>query len=322
MARRDRDNVFELVNIKGDYERPQKRRNIYHNVSLDTAAQPQSYADSTIKISKSELEDDTHQTIDNLESFSNKKTSVYKKVMKVLIAMAIALIIASLLFVFFIAIFNYLTSTEFKQYSATEFETMMDHIDQLNLSLALLNDFYEIKSAMQQDHWLNLTAQNKEIIKNLNKQNSSLSSLNENIFSQASRMQNLSIIATQNMEMISTERRRVNFEIRTAKENVSQLRNHVKSEIITVKRTISQLKRKTSTTINSVSELRGSLSSVQTTAERADRRVGHIAGRQLLNCSVHRELQRDDYFHGRINISTSYTPTSVSYTQWITLSDQ
>ena len=212
-----------------------------------------------------------------------------------------------------------------------EFQVMMEHIDQVNLSVSLLNEFYELKTSMQQEHLLNLTAQNKEMRKSLEKLNASLSS---RLLSQASRIQNLSILTTQNREIISAEMSRVNSDIGTVDANIDQLTSNVTSEIWTVKTKINQLRgnitfeirtvegnigqlrHETSTNItNSHSMLRNSLNEVQTTADRADSRTRSIAREQVLvNCSKE-QLPKSVSLARNQNrtISVLHTTPSVSY---------
>ena len=135
MAIRDRNKVFELVTLKGDSGGQQKNNNIYQDVTPETLAQPQKCEDSNLRRFESEREQ-TNKSVETLED--NRNTGIYKKAVKFIIVLAKILIIASRVFVFSLAIFNSLTSTEFKAYSAIEFQDMMGHIDEVNLSVSLL----------------------------------------------------------------------------------------------------------------------------------------------------------------------------------------
>ena len=330
MAVRERNKVFELVTLKGDSGGQQKRSNVYQDITPETLAQPQN-EDSTLRKFESESEQ-TNRSEETLEDYNNKNTSIYKRIVTFMIVLAVILIIASLIIVFSLAIYNSLTSSEFKAYSAIEFQVMMEHIDQVNLSVFLLNEFYEYKSSKQQEHLLNLTAQNKEMMKTLENLNNSLS---RRLLSQASGIQNLNILTAQNRENISVEKNRVNSVIRTVKRNISQLMSNVASEIRTIKGNVNRLRIDTSSEIRTVtgnvnSQLRrnivevernirsdtsATINSVRTTAGRADRRIAGIAGRQVLTCSTVR-YPRSTTLHNTNNtatISSSYTLQSVSY---------
>ena len=304
MAVRERNKVFELVTLKGDSRGQQKRSNVYQDITPETLPQPQKYEDSTLRRFESESEQ-TNRSVETLEDYNNKNTSIYKKTVTFMIVLAVILIIASLIFVFSLAIFNSLTSTEFKAFSATEFQVMMEHIDQVNLSVSLLNKFYELKSSKQQEHLLNLTAQNKEMMKTLENLNNSLS---RRLLSQTSKIQNWSTLTVQNKENISAEISGVKSEIKTVKGSINQLRSNVTSEIKTVNGNIGQLR-------NSYSVLRNSLNEVQTIANRADTRTTSLAGEQVLvNCSTKRlqnslSLVRNQ----KRTISVVHTTPSVSY---------
>ena len=287
MAVRERNKVFELVTLKGDSRGQQKSSNVYQDITPETLTQSQKYEDSTLIRFESESEQ-TNRSEETLEDYNNKNTSIYKRIVTFMIVLAVILIIASLIIVFSLAIYNSLTSTEFKAYSAIEFQVMMEHIDQVNLSVSLLNEFYEYKSSMQQEHLLNLTAQNKEMMKTLDNLNNSLSS----------RIKNLSILTAQNRENISTEMSRVNSEIRKVKGNVNQLRRDTSSEIEGVKR-----------------DIRGSsasISSILITANTANRRIESIVGRQVLTCSTEWYTWSTSLRSRRASITRSYTLRSVS----------
>ena len=331
MAVRDRNQVFELVTLKGDSGGQQKRSNVYQDITLDTLAQPQKYEDSNLKRFESKHEQ-TNKPMETLEDCDNKNTIISKKAVKLVAVLAVTLTIASLIIVFSLAIFNSLTSTEFKAYSAIEFQVMMEHIDQVNLSVSLLNEFYEYKSSMQQEHLLNLTAQNKEMMKTLENLNNSLS---RRLLSQASGIQNLNILTAQNRENISVEMSHVNSEIRTVKRNISQLMSNVSSEIRTIKGNVNRLRSDTSSEIRTItgnwnSQLRRNIvevernirrdtsaiiSSVRNTANTADRRIASIAGRQVLTCSTVPYTRSTTLYNTnrRTTTSSSYTLPSVSY---------
>ena len=269
---RERNQVFELVTLKGDSGRQQKRSKVYQDITPETLAPPQKYEDSTLRRFESEHEQ-TNRSVEVLEDYKDKNTSIYKKIVKFMIVLAVIFIIASLIIVFSLAIFNSLTSTEFKAYSAVEFQ-------------------------VQQEHLLNLTAQNKEMVKTLENLNNSLS---RRLLSQASGIQSLNILTAQNRESISVEKRRVNSEIKTVKRNISQLMSNVTSEIKTINGNVNRLRSDTSSEIRTVtgnvnSQLRryivevesnirrdtsATISSVRTIANRADRRIASIAGRQV-----------------------------------------
>ena len=334
MAVRDRNKIFELVTLKGDSGGQQKRSNVYQDITPETLAQPQKYEDSTLRRFESESEQ-TNRSVEVLEDYNNKNTSIYKKIVKFMIVLAVILIIASLIIVFSLAIFNSLTSSEFKSYSAIKFQVMMEHIDQVNLSVSLLNEFYELKSSMQQEHLLNLTAQNQEVMKTIENLNNSLS---RRLLYQASGIQNLNIWTAQNRENISVEMSRVNSEIRTVKRNISQLMSNVSSEIRTIKGNVNQLRSDTSSEIRTVtgnvnSQLRSnidevernirrdtsaSISSVRNIANTADRRIASIAGRQVLTCSTVPYTSSTTLYNTNMGttLSPSYTLPSVSYKIW------
>ena len=287
MAVRERNKVFELVTLKGDSRGQQKSSNVYQDITPETLTQSQKYEDSTLRRFESEREQ-TNRSVETPEDYNNKNTSIYKKTVTFMIVLAVILIIASLIIVFSLAIYNSLTSSEFKSYSAIEFQVMMEHIDQVNLSVSLLNEFYEYNSSKQQQHLLNLTAQNKEMMKTLENLNNSLSS----------RIKNLSIYTAQNRENISTEMSRVNSEIRKVKGNVNQLRRDTSSEIEGVKR-----------------DIRGysaSISSILITANTANRRIESIVGRQVLTCSTEWYTRSTSLRSRRASITRSYTLRSVS----------
>ena len=287
MAVRERNKVFELVTLKGDSRGQQKRSNVYQDITPETLTQSQKYEDSTLRRFESEREQ-TNRSVETLEDYNNKNTSIYKKTVKFMIVLAVIIIIASLIIVLSLAIYNSLTSTEFKAYSAIELQVMMEHIDQVNLSVSLLNEFYEFKSSKQQEHLLNLTAQNKEMMKTLENLNNSLSS----------RIKNLSILTAQNRENISTEMSRVNSEIRKVKGNVNQLRRDTSSEIEGVERDIR--------------DSSASIHSIRITANTANTRIGSIAGRQVLTCSTEWYTRSTPLRSRRASITRSYTLRSVS----------
>ena len=190
-----------------------------------------------------------------------------------------------------------------KVFGLLEFKDMMDNIDQVNLSVSLLNEFYELKSSMQQEHLLNLTAQNKEMMKTLENLNNSLS---RRLLSQASRIQKLSILTAAEMSCI-------NSEIGTVKENINQLRSNVNSEIRT---NIGRLRMETYNNItNSHSMLRGSLNAVQITARTLDTRTTPIAGDRVLVNYVTQRKQNRSFLprNQKRTISVSHTIHSVSY---------
>ena len=180
---------------------------------------------------------------------------------------------------------------------------MMDNIDQVNLSVTLLNEFYELKSSMQQEHLLNLTAQNKEMMKTLENLNNSPS---RRLLSQTSRIQKLSILTAAEMSCI-------NSEIGTVKGNINQLRSNVNSEIRT---NIGRLRMETYTNItNSHSMLRGSLNAVPITARTLDARTIPIAGdRVLVNYVTQRKQNTLSLSSNQKHIiSVSHTIHSVSF---------
>jgi len=140
-----------------------------------------------------------------------------------------------------------------------------------------------------------LTTQNNEMMKTLEILNNSIF---EKLLSQASKIQYLSTLTTQNKETISTQKNYVNSELSIVKGRISQLRGETYTDIS-----------------NYNSELRNTLSSVQTKANRADRRIQPLAGKQVV-------IYLSDRITSRVRLRTNqqastttpyYVLPSVSY---------
>jgi len=271
MAGKDREKVFELVKLKEESKGQHEK--FYQDISSETLDQPQKYEDSRFE------KDKDGQTNKSLETSKDNNNKIYffQRAMRMLLVGAAALILASLLVVLYLAISNYLMSTQFKKNSAVKFQVMKERIGDLNESFSLLmDDIHGLKSSMLREQLLRLS-----LTTQINEMMTSLRYLNDSLSAESKELCSLSL-KTQNLTSFTSER------------------NYVKAEIINVN--------------GNISRLRSELSSVQATADRADRRIEHIAGSQVLTCSTERHpnsitLHSDQ----QTDLSVLYTQPSVSY---------
>ena len=289
MARKNRDKVFELVELKNPYKpktaiaAEQRSEHFYQGISRQTLTRDKDYQDVNKRYGNTVDEVTSEESIKSLEKISdNVKFQCLNRSFFVILAVRMA-VIAILLLVLGLAVSNRLLLEDYKRNASDEFILAMKQLSDLSKSLSHMSVMME---AIIDNNTRDIEREKNRI----DEMNIRLDNLHGDVNSSINKISQL------------------HSDINTAMSRITQLRNSTTRDTNNVN---SQL-RSYATTANSIMTV---ANRAETVANRADGRIARITGHTLLTNCLSRYNYRRIYFtvpYTAKNVSVSTTYNGVS----------
>ena len=303
MARKNRDKVFELVDLKNPYKpktaiaAERRSEHFYQGISRQTLTRDKDYQDVNKRFGNTVDEVTSEENIKSLEKTSdNVKFRWSNKSFFVILVIRMA-VIAVLLLVLSLAVSNKIFLDDYKRNTSDEFNLAMKQLSYLSKSLSHM-------SAMMEAIIDNNTRDIEREKNRVDEMNIRLGNLHGDVNSSISKISQLHSSINTAMNRINQLRSNTTRDIDYVN---SQLRSHATTanSIMTVANRAETAANRAETASNRA----------ETVANRADGRLEHITGSNLLtNCTEHsnrRSISYTDTYRAK-NVSVSITYHRVS----------